>query len=108
MKKSEKERRDSVIEMLKRQEIRDVSDIEAYKLSVCHGASTGIDLGSKSNYVAINPEIAAEIGIPIVREFSALTSGHRVCRDYLLSCGIKYVSMESTSVYWMNLYYTTP
>lgn len=40
MKKSEKERRDSVIEMLKRQEIRDVSDIEAYKLSVCHGAAT--------------------------------------------------------------------
>ena len=106
MKKSEKERRDSVIEMLKRQEIRDVSDIEAYKLSVCHGASAGIDLGSRSNYVAINPEIAAEIGIPIVREFSTLTSGHRVCRDYLLSCGIKYVSMESTSVYWMNLYYT--
>lgn len=106
MKKTEKERRDSVIEMLKRQEIRDVSDIEAYKLSVCHGASAGIDLGSNSNYVAINPEIAAEMGIPIVREFSTLTSGHRACRDYLLSCGIKYVSMESTSVYWMNLYYT--
>ncbi len=106
MKKSEKERRESVLEMLKKQEIRKVSDIESYKLSVCHPSSAGIDLGSRSNYVAISPDIAAELGVPIVREFSTLTSGHRECRDYLLSCGIKTVAMESTSVYWMNLYHT--
>ena len=106
MKKPEKERRESVIEKLKHQEIRDVRDLESYKLSTCHPASAGIDLGSRSNYVAINPDIAAELGIPIVREFTSMTSGHRECRDYLLSCGVKTVSMESTSVYWMNLFYT--
>lgn len=106
MKKFEKERRDCVIEKLRHQEIRDVKDLESYKLSPCHPASAGIDLGSRSNYVAINPDIASELGIPIVREFSSLTSGHQACRDYLLSCGIKTVSMESTSVYWMNLFYT--
>lgn len=106
MKKSEKERRESVIEKLRHQEIRDVRDLESYKLSTCHPASAGIDLGSRSNYVAINPDIAAELGIPIVREFSSMTSGHRECRDYLLFCGVKTVSMESTSVYWMNLFYT--
>jgi len=106
MKKSEKERRENVLEKLKHQEIRDVKDLESYKLSPCHPASAGIDLGSRSNYVAINPDIAAELGIPIVREFSSVTSGHKECRDYLLSCGIKTVSMESTSVYWMNLFYT--
>jgi len=106
MKKSEKERRESAIKKLNKQGIRDVKDIESYKLSVCHPSSAGIDLGSRSNYVAINPEIAAELDIPIVKEFSTLTSGHQQCRDYLLSCGVKTVSMESTSVYWMNLYYT--
>lgn len=106
MKKSEKERRENVIKKLKHQEIRDVKELESYKLSTCHPASAGIDLGSRSNYVAINPEIAAELDVPIVREFTSMTSGHLECRDYLLSCGIKTVSMESTSVYWMNLYYT--
>ena len=106
MKKSEKERREQVLEKLSQQKIRSVSDIEAYKLSVCHPFSAGIDLGSRSNYVAVNPEIAGEMGIEIVHQFTTTTSGHRACRDFLLSCGIKQVSMESTSVYWMNLYYT--
>ena len=106
MKKSSKLRKDEVIRKLELQEIRSVRDIESYKLSVCHPSSAGIDLGSRSNYVAVNPEIAAELGIPIVREFSTLTSGHIECRDYLLSCGIRTVAMESTSIYWVNLYYT--
>lgn len=106
MKKSEKERKAQVLEMLSKQKIRSVADIESYKLSVCHPASAGIDLGSRSNYVAINPDIAAEMGVDIVHQFATTTSGHRACRDFLLSCGIKQVSMESTSVYWMNLYYT--
>ena len=95
-----------MLEKLSQQKIRSVSDIEAYKLSVCHPFSAEIDLGSRSNYVAVNPEIAAEMGIEIVHQFTTTTSGHRACRDFLLSCGIKQVSMESTSVYWMNLYYT--
>ena len=56
MKKCEKERKAQVLEMLSKQKIRSVSDIEAYKLSVCHPFSAGIDLGSRSNYVAINPD----------------------------------------------------
>ncbi len=38
MKKSEKERKAQVLEMLSKQKIRSVADIEAYKLSVCHPA----------------------------------------------------------------------
>lgn len=104
--KKEAERKAEVLDLLKKQKIRNVKDIESYKLSVCHPASAGIDLGSRSNYVAINPEIAAEMDVPVVTEFSTMTSGHEACRDFLLSCGVKTVSMESTSVYWMNLYYT--
>lgn len=106
MKKSEKARKNQVLELLSKQKIRSVSDIESYKLSVCHPHSAGIDLGSRSNYVAINPEIAAEMNTDIVHQFDTTTRGHRACRDFLISCGIKHVSMESTSVYWMNLYYT--
>ncbi len=106
MKKSEKARKEQVLSLLSKQKIRSVADIESYKLSVCHPFSAGIDLGSRSNYVAVNPEIAAEMNVEIVHQFDTTTRGHRACRDFLLSCGIKQVSMESTSVYWMNLYYT--
>lgn len=41
-------------------------------------ASAGIDLGSRNNYVAINPDIAAEMGVEIVCQFAATTDGHRV------------------------------
>lgn len=65
----------------------------------------GIDLGSSENYVALNPEIAAEMDLPIVHTFNTMTSGHQACRDLLLKCGVKTVCMESTGVYWINLHY---
>jgi transposase len=106
MKKNQKLRKEEVIKLLKKQKIRDVEQIESYKLSVCHPDSSGIDLGSNENYVALNPSIAAEMGLPIVHTFNTMTSGHEACRDLLLHCGIKTVCMESTGVYWINLHYT--
>lgn len=44
MKKSQKLRRKEVENLLRKQKIRSVEQIEAYKLSVCHPASAGIDL----------------------------------------------------------------
>lgn len=64
---------------------------------------SGIDLGSREIYVAINPQISAELDLPIVHRFSTYTPGLEACRDLLLECGVSTVSMESTSVYWMNL-----
>ena len=91
--------------MLRKQKIRSVEQIEAYKLSVCHPASAVIDLGSKENYVALNPAIAAALDLPIVHTFGTTTSQHEGCRDLLLSCGVKDVCMESTGIYWINLHY---
>lgn len=54
--------------------------------------------------MAINPEIAAEMDMPIVHTFPTYTSGLKDCLTLLTECGIKTVSMESTSVYWKNLY----
>lgn len=105
MKKSQKARRKEVENLLKKQKIRSVEEIESYKLSVCHPNSAGIDLGSSENYVALNPSIAAEMDLPIVHTFGTTTTQHEACRDLLLSCGITDVCMESTGIYWINLHY---
>lgn len=105
MEKKKLNKQEKVIMLLKKQQIRDVKDLDSYKLSVCHPNSAGIDLGSREIYVALNPHIAAEMGLGIVHVFNTFTSGLLQCRDLLINCGIQTVSMESTSVYWTTIYY---
>ena len=62
MEKTSKNKLEDVTRLLALQKIRDVKDLESYKLSVCHPHSAGIDLGSREIYVAIDPRIAAEMG----------------------------------------------
>ena len=47
MEKKQKDKQQTVIQLLKKQQIRDVKDLDSYKLSVCHPFSAGIDLGSR-------------------------------------------------------------
>lgn len=70
MAKKEKDKRKEVLKLLRSQRIRDVKEIESYKLSVCHPDSAGIDLGSREIYVALSPAIAAEMGLPIIHVFN--------------------------------------
>jgi transposase len=105
MEKKFSNKRDEVIKLLARQKIRNVSDLESYKLSECHPHSAGIDLGSKDIYVALNPAIAAAMDLPIVHRFATFTNDLLACKDLLVSCGIKTVAMESTSVYWTTIYF---
>lgn len=104
MEKKKKSKQEKVIKLLSKQKIRDVKELDSYKLSVCHPACGGIDLGSAEIYVALPPSIAAEMDLPIVHRFSTYTSGLCQCRDLLLGCGINTVAMESTSVYWTTIY----
>lgn len=90
--------------MLHQQKIRNLRQLEDYKLSVCHPRSAGIDIGSREIYVAVNPEISAGLDEPVVRTFGTHTSALRECLGWLSFCGVEDVSMESTSVYWKNLY----
>ena len=103
MKKSQKNKSAEVVKLLSKQKIRNVKELDGYKLSICHPDSAGIGLGSRELYVALNPAIAAEMDLPIVHKFSTFTSGLYACRDLLVSCGVTTVSMESTSVYWVNI-----
>jgi transposase len=62
--------------------------------------AAGIDIGASSHFVAV-PEDRDE---KPVREFAAYTPD--LCRlaDWLKSCGVKTVAMESTGVYWIPLF----
>jgi transposase len=62
--------------------------------------AAGIDIGSKSHWVAV-PEGCDEI---YVREFKSFTTDLYELVDWLEKCGIETVVMESTGVFWIPLY----
>lgn len=62
--------------------------------------AAGIDIGSKSHFVAI-PEGCAD---ECVREFQSFTADLHQLANWLEACGITTVAMESTGVYWIPLY----
>jgi len=59
--------------------------------------TAGIDIGSKSHFVAV----PADRDISPVREFSAFTGGLLEMVEWLKQCAIKTVIMESTGVFWI-------
>lgn len=62
--------------------------------------AAGIDIGSKSHFVAVPEGCDADN----VREFKSFTTDlHALCA-WLKKCGITTVAMESTGVFWIPLY----
>ena len=68
------------------------------KLDVINLHCAGIDVGSKSHFVAIGQ------GKDDVREFGVYAEDLTALCDWLISEGITSVAMESTGNYWQNLY----
>lgn len=66
-------------------------------LPVLFPNTAGIDIGSKSHFVAVPSDCAANS----VREFSTFTSDLHKMMHWLKECHIKNVIMESTGVYWI-------
>lgn len=62
--------------------------------------AAGIDIGSNSHFVSV-PEGCDEV---CVREFKSFTVDLIALADWLESCGIETIAMESTGVYWIPLY----
>jgi transposase len=62
--------------------------------------AAGIDIGSKSHFVAV-PEGTDE---QPVREFSTFTGDLERLAEWLISCGVTTVAMESTGVYWIPVF----
>jgi transposase len=60
----------------------------------------GIDCGSAEHYIAVPPE---RDPTP-VRSFKTFTADLYRLADWLASCGVTSIAMESTGVYWIPIY----
>lgn len=69
-------------------------------LEVVHRHVAGIDVGNESHYVAVAPGCDAEP----VREFGSWTADLVRMAEWLKSCGVQHVVMQSTGVYWIAVY----
>ena len=68
------------------------------KMQIINPHSAGIDVGSKSHFVAVGPETTD------VKEFNVYSSGQKELCLYLKENTITTVAMESTGSYWQSLY----
>jgi transposase len=62
--------------------------------------AAGIDIGAREIFVAVPPERDEHP----VRVFSTFTEDLEKMAQWLVSCGVTTVAMESTGVYWIPLY----
>lgn len=62
--------------------------------------AAGIDVGATSHFVAVPADRDAEP----VREFASFTGALYRLADWLATCGVETVVMESTGVYWIPLF----
>ena len=67
-------------------------------MEVVNPNAAGIDIGSRSHFVAIGQ------GEEDVREFGVYNENLQALSQWLLENEIKTVAMESTGTYWQNLY----
>ena len=70
------------------------------RLRVVNPDCAGIDIGKDRHFVAVDP---ARTSDP-VRAFDGFTRDLQAMAEWLSSCGVKTVAMESTSVYWIPVY----
>ncbi len=69
-------------------------------LEKIHLNAAGIDIGSESHWVAVPEDRDKQP----VREFKSFTHELLALADWLETCDIDTVAMESTGVYWIPLY----
>lgn len=67
-------------------------------MEIIHADAAGIDVGSRSHYVAVGQSLED------VKEFGVYAEDLIELCQWLLSFGITTVAMESTGDYWQNLY----
>jgi transposase len=74
--------------------------LDTENLHLLEPEAAAIDVGSRSHWVAVNPERDAQP----VREFGSFTADLHRLADWLVACGATSVVMESTGVYWVALF----
>lgn len=79
---------------------RKLKEKKAPELPVLNPTAAGIDIGATEIYVAVHPECDPEP----VRCFATFTGDLQRLADWLKTCGVDSVAMESTGVYWIPLF----
>lgn len=69
-------------------------------LEVVHRNVAGIDVGNESHFVAVAPGCDPQP----VQEFGSWTADLQRMAQWLKSCSVKMVVMQSTGVYWIAVY----
>ena len=69
-------------------------------LEVVHRDAAGVDVGSRTHYVAVGPDRDAQP----VRNFGCFTAALHELAAWLKQCGVKTVVLQSTGVYWIPVY----
>jgi transposase len=69
-------------------------------LEIVNPHAAGIDVGNESHYVAVPPGRDAQP----VREIGSWTAALEEMAQWLKSCGVKTVVMQSTGVYWIAVH----
>jgi transposase len=67
---------------------------------ILEGNAAGIDIGAREIFVAVPPDRDEHP----VQVFSTFTEDLERMAQWLVSCGVSTVAMESTGVYWIPLY----
>ena len=70
-------------------------------LAVLNNKVAGIDVGASAHYVCVG-----SLSEESVRRFGTFTQDLEELADWLVSLGVESVAMESTGIYWVNLYDT--
>ena len=73
-------------------------DKKNVKMEVINPNCAGIDIGSRSHFVAVGQELSD------VKEFGVYADDLVSICHWLDECGVTSVAMESTGSYWQNLY----
>ena len=102
------ERKENTFQRLKkgqlnRKERRDLErqlNTEDPGLEIVNRNVAGIDVGNETHYVAVPPGRDPQP----VQEFGSWTAELERMADWLKTCGIETVVMQSTGVYWIALY----
>ena len=73
---------------------------DTQKFNIIHPDAAGVDVSSKDYYIAVP---ADRDKIP-VRQFGSFTQDLEAIVDWLFQCRITSIAMESTGVYWVQLF----
>ena len=75
-----------------------MTDVDKISMEIVNPRAAGIDIGSRSHWVAIGQ------GLNDFKEFGVYNEDLFAIAQWLKESGIKTVAMESTGTYWQSLY----